>query len=200
MEAISLSDAALADPEKILTPLEAKPALTLCIPDDEEEDDDDSSFFRRKKSAIWEEDDGEAARLQTLITAYEKQAREYMEKFFKDKKFHCGGAIPQKQLYSDANVDLVLSTTFCEGVDLAYEMVKNIRVPRNYEQEIEYDIYLVLDTICAVKSCGIPKPFQGGIVLLYLKFCKGMTLPESATNKGRDLSNIMKHDYNSVET
>jgi hypothetical protein len=200
MEAISLPPAALADDEnKILTPLEAKPALTLCIPDEDEEEDDDSSFFRRK-SAIWEEDDGVAARLQALIKAYEKQAREYMEKFFKDKKFHCGGAIPQKQLFSDANVDLVLSTTFCEGVDMAYEMVENIRVPRNYEQEIEYDIYLVLDTICAVKACGIPKPFQGGIVLLYLKFCKGMALPESATSKGRDLSNIMKADYYNAET
>jgi len=73
-------------------------------------------------------------------------------------------------------------------------------VPRNYEQEIDFDIFLVLKTICDVKACGIPKPFQAGIALLYLKFCKGLTLPEAATKKGRDLSNIMKHDYNSAET
>lgn len=120
------------------------------------------------------------ATLTAYIKALEEQAKGYIGQFFANKKFHCGGPIPKNYLYSEQSINLVLSTEFCKGVDLCYEALTTVRAPKNHDEEetVPWDIYMVLNLIAEVRAMQIPKDFQAGIMLLYLKLCKGARMPE----------------------
>jgi len=102
-------------------------------------------------------------------------AHEFVEKFFDGKSWFCGGPIPKKQLLDQKSLDLVIGTEFCYGMDLIYETFKK----NNLLQDKHRDIKFVINSLKEAKKKSVPKVFQAGVVLLYLKFCKGLSLAEN---------------------
>lgn len=147
----------------LITSTKGQVNLNFTLPDD---DDDDESVK-------------DVPTISVYIKALEELTKGFIERFFKDKTFHCGGPIPRNSLYSEQSINLVLGTEFCVGIDQCYEAISTLRKPRNYNDEtIEWDIGIVLSLINEARSMEIPKDFQAGIMLLYLKLCKGCRTPE----------------------
>lgn len=104
-----------------------------------------------------------------------------IQDFFRDKKFHAGGSIPNSMLLTEKNFQIVVSTEFGPGIDLAYKLFEksNINPPPGFDHEkIEWDVYYVLNILENMRQNRIRQEFQAGILLLYFKICKGQSLPE----------------------
>jgi hypothetical protein len=124
----------------------------------------------------------EQANFDQFVVNMEQEARTHIRRFFAKKKFHCGGPIDQKQLLSQANVDLVLSTPFCEGIDIFYKITKHDMPPKDYDGSLEWPVYQLTELRKLVGVELIPKVFQMGVILLYLKFCVGKAIPQVQRN------------------
>lgn len=121
------------------------------------------------------------------VKALERQAREAIERFFKGRMFHCGGPIPQKLLLSKQSVDLVLSTEFLSGIDEVQALLPDEPPPKGFDpKRIDWNTHRFLQLLHEVKRYGIPKGFQCGMILLFMRYCMGVILPE----KKRDLTHI----------
>lgn len=164
MEAISPVTAAPAH-----TPI-SMTALSLFVPP-EADDDDDDGLEPHLLGRMEEEN----LVLKAYIQKLESEVQGYIRKFFQDKKFHCGGPIPTGHLYSDESVSIVINNKFANGIDRCYEALATIRRAPAHVNEM-----LLLTTLEQVRKHSIPKRFQAGLILLYLKFCKGCRLPASA--------------------
>lgn len=115
-------------------------------------------------------------------------AREAIERFFADKRFHCGGPIPQNFLFCEDSLRTVMGTT----IDVATEgwaaehihprltpEVDQINTVENYDDPVvPFDVHYTLCLIQQLRNRGIPKIFQPGMMLLYYKFCKGFPIPD----------------------
>lgn len=108
------------------------------------------------------------------IERLEKAARFFILKFFSERRFHCGGTIPQNKLLSQSSINIVLSTSFCDGVDECYTVVP--------KSTFEEQLANFLSLFAEVKAAGIPKKLQTGIMLLYYRFCKGFKVEDKAFN------------------
>jgi hypothetical protein len=94
-------------------------------------------------------------------------AKEAIEQFFWDKQLKWGGPIPERVLYTESNIHRVIHTTIIEGVDQTYAMIWEKR-PNAQEKVVE-----ILNQ-CAKRY--IPKPFAGGILVIYFNICEGFGL------------------------
>lgn len=99
-----------------------------------------------------------------------------IEMFFKERKFHCGGPIPKNSLFSQNNIALVRDSDFCKGVDAIYKIINN---DENRAKSKRLDVDFVLELINEVNNFRVIKEFQSGMVLLYLKYCKGYSIPSN---------------------
>lgn len=101
-----------------------------------------------------------------------EDAVKYIEEFFADKKWVHGGPIPKKELIQDRHVDMILSLEFHECVDFFYQSVEQIKEYNEFEPA--KDLLIELQN----NSCrlGIPKHHSGGLMLIYLILCQGITL------------------------
>lgn len=105
-----------------------------------------------------------------------ESVKECILKFFKNKPYYCGGAIPIKSLCSQDNIDLILNTEFDAGIKFCYEKVlANVQRPliKIKQLETDWQIEFVLQTLADCRKNNIPIIYQAGFVLLYLKFCYG---------------------------
>ncbi len=102
------------------------------------------------------------------------RAKLFIERFFENKEWFCGGPIPQSELLKQSSVDTVIGTEFCKGIETIYALLEKYGVL----QEKSQDIRFVLKQLKITKQAGIPKSYQAGMILLYLKFCKGLLLPK----------------------
>jgi hypothetical protein len=128
------------------------------------------------------------ADLKIFIKALERQALEFIEKFFQNRQFHCGGPIPRNLLLSRQSVDIVLSTEFLPGIDEVQALLPEEEPPKGFDPtRLDWDTHRFLQLLHEVKRFGIPKEFQCGMMLLYMRFCMGVVLPQ----KKRDLTHIM---------
>jgi hypothetical protein len=105
----------------------------------------------------------------------------YIDLWFDDRDMCCGGPIPSKMLYSPTNITQILNTDICDGVDRAYEAFERFSYVNDefeivslYEGGIGQDISIVLNFLCESAKRGIPKVFQGGLLLMYLDICFGL--------------------------
>lgn len=102
-------------------------------------------------------------------------------KFFSDKIMHCGGSIPKYMVCSPNRVDMVMNMSLLDGIDKAYLAMQGM-VSAEEEQKCKYtgevteDIRLVADSLGVLASCGVPQRFAGGVMLLYLKYVKGVKI------------------------
>lgn len=102
-------------------------------------------------------------------------------RFFSDKQMHCGGAIPKYLVCSPNRVEMVLNTNLLDGVDKAYIAMRDMvsydeEMDSRYTGEVTEDVRLVTDALGVLARCGVPQRFAGGVMLLYLKYVKGVRL------------------------
>lgn len=107
--------------------------------------------------------------------------RGYMEQFFKDKMFHCGGRIPKSLLFTEHRISLVLNYDIVRGVERAYESLSGTVTAAEKELvklngDVTSDIKLVNETLNLLARSCIPQQFAGGMMLLYLEFVEGVDI------------------------
>ena len=114
-------------------------------------------------------------------------ALESMAAVFRDKEYFCGGPIPEKVLFEIDSIMTVLGTKPDDDFDsfvlrkvhpyiryekdeiFPYDVWKDSSVSR----PVAYDLHL----IAHLQQRGVPKIYQWGMMLLYYKFCKGVSIP-----------------------
>lgn len=99
-------------------------------------------------------------------------AKHYINGFFKDKSFWCGGPIPQKMLNDPKYIDYMLNLDICNGMDCIYNTLGSDPTLDASDNDIKHVIGLF--NTCA--RAGIPKQFSVGIILMYLELCEGCKL------------------------
>lgn len=107
--------------------------------------------------------------------------RGYIDQFFKDKMFHCGGKIPHSLLYAERRISLVLNYDIVSGVERAYEALAGSVTQEEKELvklkgDVTSDIKLVNETLNLLARSCIPQQFAGGMMLLYLEFVEGVDI------------------------
>lgn len=107
-------------------------------------------------------------------------ATDNMRLFFSDKKFFCGGPIPECELLTKKNVEAVINVSFEWGFRYAYYFLfPCLRVERDqiWRKDIyhgpDFQISYALRLLRDMRRKNIPKLFHPGLMLLYFKLCKG---------------------------
>lgn len=132
------------------------------------------------------------AKVKALLEQFKKSSdalvRSNIKKFFKDREWHGGGRLSEKVLLSPAYVNMTLNLSISAGAEQAYVLLKNDdQIDSQEESEDGYempeDIKLVLgiQRECAQKR--IPKCFAGGITLICLEQCHGISLPRHVLHR-----------------
>lgn len=99
--------------------------------------------------------------------------------FFKEKKYFCGGAIPEMELLSEFAKQTVQRTQFDDRCfDFLHERcLPSFPVDPTYEEHtVPWTVHCLLGLLADLKSRDIPKEYQPGLLLLYFKFCKGIEI------------------------
>jgi hypothetical protein len=95
--------------------------------------------------------------------------------FFFNKKWFCGGPIPQAELLSDSNIKTVMRTRFDKRWEVFVHGTCLPLIPDadSHELRVRRLIRLLED----MGSVWIPGCFRSGMVLLYFKICWGVKIP-----------------------
>lgn len=93
-------------------------------------------------------------------------------RYFANKSYSYGGPIPKNVLLTESNLDL-FNMEFYDSIDIIYKKLENCLPLKDMDLPIPWDVSYVLNIIKECKSLSIPKEFQGGIILLHIKYCKG---------------------------
>lgn len=118
--------------------------------------------------------------LDTFKEDLEIEARREINDFFREKKLYCGGPIPNSYLMSDSSITTVVCSKFADGVKSFYEVIANSIPKKPFElegEDIEHDIYYFLTLLHETHRCNVWIKFRVGMILLYLKLCKGYKIP-----------------------
>lgn len=100
-----------------------------------------------------------------------------IDRFFADKIMHCGGKIPKYILTDPKKISMVSSTTLIDGVKIVYDSMKDSNfVESKNKGDITEDIKIVNETLNLLCKSGIPQKFAGGMMLIYLKYVKGIKI------------------------
>lgn len=129
-------------------------------------------------------DDGSEIDIGSVLTHFQRDAvgfaKHWVGEFFKGRKMYCGGSIPTSLLYSDRQIDRVLNLSVGDAVSQAHEMLttsskySSNSLPDD-EDGVPVDVRFVIDVIGEQKQQRVPKCCQGGILLMYLEICEGLT-------------------------
>jgi len=100
-----------------------------------------------------------------------------IDRFFADKIMHCGGKIPKYILTDPKKISIVSSTTLIDGLKIVYDSMKdsNFVKAKNTGDTTE-DIKMVNETLNLLGKSGVPQKFAGGMMLIYLKYVKGIKI------------------------
>lgn len=100
-----------------------------------------------------------------------------LQSFFKNKKLHSGGEIPQYQLLSEYSILMLLRTQLDDRcLDFIHEeCLPLIPVDPNYnEVSVPWTVYSLLCLLRELASHQLPKDYFAGLLMLYFKFCYGV--------------------------
>ena len=101
---------------------------------------------------------------------FQDLARHYIRLFFKNKVDEHGFEIDTEELLTQRNISLVLNLDICDGVPLIYDAMP----PREKRKgRLPEDIELMLKLLSECAKMSIPKPFEAGIIAIYVEVCKG---------------------------
>lgn len=129
---------------------------------------------------------GLISKLEKLEELLRMVALQCLRNHFEDKSMHCGGRIPQTQLLSEKNVSLLVDMDFGLGVDACYAVLANrpshiithiFGTPGS--KRAPWDIDFMVQKIDELKLEQVPKQFQPGIILIYLRYCLGYKWPSN---------------------
>lgn len=147
-------------------------------------DDEDSEEieFKYEKTPL------ELEHLMDLIPVKsEELAIKYIDVFFCDEDWHCGGKIPKSMLHSPFHVKMVLELDVCAGVDKAHELLEKCE-GQELESPIDgsttSSIFMLNEAMSKCRAKKIPKVFQSGITIMYLELCKGIEMPKNVARRG----------------
>jgi len=122
------------------------------------------------------EDDTDQS-LDPITQSIHKYVKECIDKFFEDKSMHCGGKIPKYMVTNEKKVLMVVSTSLIDSVDIAYECMRNIsEEDTKTNGDIATDIKMVNESLSVIGRAGVPQRFAGGMMLMYLKYVKGIQI------------------------
>lgn len=102
-------------------------------------------------------------------------AHEHLRAFFKNRKYHLGGEIPENLLLSKNSIDFLLNTDFDSGIDYCYSKItpQFNDTPLRFPDDLAWDIRVVVKLGRDAGALGIPICYRAGLILLYFKFCQG---------------------------
>lgn len=129
-----------------------------------------SRNLRQDKKTKWVFETGENAELLRNLATLS------IKRFFSDKKYFCGGPVPECLLYSENSILLVMRT---QNNDSNFEFIhRNCldKLPENKQfssDPIPWSIRFLITLMSDLKKKSIPYPYHAGMLLLYFKFCKG---------------------------
>ncbi len=118
-----------------------------------------------------------------------KSAVAAMQKFFQNKFSYLKEPIPKDKLYTKQNLKIVANLDIMAACDIAYATLASKSKPRDLNSKgvVGWDVELILSLIREMKSLGIINEFRGGLILLYLKFCRGYTIVGNRRSNSREV-------------
>lgn len=102
--------------------------------------------------------------------------KQYIEYFFKDKNFFCGGKIPKNILNTERNIYMVVNYDIIKSVQRAYSSLKDHEISKECLGEVTGDIRMVSSILEDLSRSNIPQQFAGGMMLLYLELVIGVDI------------------------
>ena len=122
-------------------------------------------------------------------------AKHYIDLFFRDKRFYCGGRIPKHMLNDPKYVSYMLNLDVCNGMDMIYAAIgsdvvvedvieeededeSDDEISETNSSQIPDDVRRVLSLFDMCSKAGIPKQFAVGLTIMYLELCDGCFVPE----------------------
>lgn len=121
-----------------------------------------------------EEDEKKKEPSRNEVIAFAKQ---WMESYFADKPYYCGGAIPPHILFHPKRIAIVLDCSFDLAADIAYDALeKNLT-----DEDLEYieaggvgpDIKQLISMLHNMAREGVPQELSNGMLIVYLELCMG---------------------------
>lgn len=107
-----------------------------------------------------------------------KIAKYYIRKFFKNKKDKKGDKLNVEIIYNKHNIERMVNTNILESTNIIYENLKSTSYAEKSkrQKDVTKDIVLVNEALKKIYKSKIPQQFAGGMLLLYLEFCKGVKI------------------------
>lgn len=111
----------------------------------------------------------------------EKNVKSALKTFFSDKKHWCGGNLSTNLIFSDKHIQILLETSVEVGVSIAHFSMDR-ESPEHVDTTEEMWSIRLINTILGEASIrGIPKSYLGGLVILYLELCEGVSCLRNLT-------------------
>jgi hypothetical protein len=105
-----------------------------------------------------------------------KIAKYYIRKFFKNKKGIQGEKLDVSLIYDKSNIEKMINTNILDSTNIIYKTLKDTSYSEKSktQKDVTKDIILVNEALKKIYKSKIPQQFAGGMLLLYLEFCKGI--------------------------
>jgi hypothetical protein len=111
----------------------------------------------------------------------EDLAKYYINVFFNNKRFKNGNTTKDLMKCSH-NLSTVVNTSIISGVQRAYKALNNYIIVTQEDMnkakkngDVTQEIKLVNETLKSLHKAGVPQQFAGGMMILYLEFCEGVS-------------------------
>ena len=113
-----------------------------------------------------------------------KLIKKYIEIYFQDKRFYCGGKVPKNLLFAPSSIKLVKAYDVYYGSKIIHrafdkykERIKKkyLDDPRPNKPETNY----LLDLLAECSRLKIPKDYASGLIMLKIEFCDGIKVFDS---------------------
>ena len=104
-------------------------------------------------------------------------AKGVIRSYFADKRYHCGGKIPDHILTAKKRVSLVLDCTFDMAMNIAYEALEEELTDADHAHikagGVSPDIKDVINVLSDLSSRSVPQELSNGMLVLYLELVMG---------------------------
>lgn len=111
----------------------------------------------------------------------EDLAKYYINVFFHSKPPKNGYKI-KDLVDSPSSLSTVINTNIISGVQKAYKALNNYIIitqedlnKAKKDGDVTQEIKLVNETLKSLHKAGVPQQFAGGMMILYLEFCEGVS-------------------------
>lgn len=116
---------------------------------------------------------------------YEQEMRSYAEEtllvYFLGKKCPDGTGVPEADLLSEESVLTLLDTQHDDDTFLFIHNHCLAKIPPTADYKglpADWNVTVLCELLNEMKRMCVPKDFRPGLLLLYFKFCKGVTISQ----------------------